>query len=153
MPGTIRKAIEEQKGVMSAEKLLPGERVCVDHFECAARGRSFTGDGKCNCHVDVKRSLDINNSHCGGVALVDAATGHIGVEFQTVLSQEETIEATQKCEDKAKDCGIIVKECQFDDAGAFTSKQLSERLKENDQDSRHSGPGSHHQNGQAEQAI
>ena len=79
--------------------------------------------------------------------LEDAATGHVGVEFQTASSQEETIKATQKCEDEAKDCGIIVKEYQFDDAGAFASKQLRERLKENDQDSRHSGPGSHHQNG------
>ena len=78
---------------------------------------------------------------------MDAVTGHVGVEFQTVSTQEETLEATQRCEDKAKDCGIIVKECQFDDAGVFTSKQLRKRLKLNDQDSRCSGPQSHHQNG------
>ena len=153
VPGAIRKAIEKQKGVMSAEKLLPGEQVCVDHFQCAARGRLFTGDGKYNYHGGAKRPLDIRNSYCGGAVFVDAATGHIGVEFQTALTQEETVKAIQRCEDKAKDCGIIVKECQFDDAGAFTSKQLSKRLKEKDQDSRHSGPGSHHQNGRAERAI
>ena len=73
---------------MSAEKLLPGEQVYVDHFECAARGRSFTGDGRCNHQADTKQTSDIVNSHCGGVVLVDAATGHVGVEFQTVPTQE-----------------------------------------------------------------
>ena len=153
IPGTIRKEIEKRKGVMSAERLLPGERVYVDHFQCAARGRLFTGDGKYNHHVNTKRTIDENNSHCGGAVLVDAATGHIGVEFQTTLNQEETVKATQRYEDKAKDYGMIVKECQFNNAGAFTSKQLNKRLKDNDQGSRHSGPGSHHQNGQAERAI
>ena len=75
------------------------------------------------------------------------------MEFQTVLTQEETIKAIQKYEDKAKDYGIIVKEYHFDNAGAFKSKLLSKRLKRNDQDSRYSGPGSHHQNGRAERAI
>ena len=149
----IRKAIEARTGVMSADELLPGRRVFVDHFQCAARGRKFTGDGRHNHQAEPKRQLDFDNSHCGGVAFVDAATRHIGVEFQTALNQEETIKATQKCEDKAKDCGIVVKECQFDDRDAFMSKQLRERLESKQQKWRCSALGSHHQNGRAEQAI
>ena len=64
---------------------------------------------------------------------MDAATGHIAVEFQTVLTQEETLKAIQKYEDKAKDCGIVVKEYQFNNGGAFTSYKLRERLKSKSQ--------------------
>ena len=49
---------------------------------------------------------------------VDAGTGHVAVEFQSALNKQETIEAIDRCEAKAKDCGVIVKEHQFDNGGA-----------------------------------
>ena len=58
-PGTIGKAVEARRGVLSADKLPPGERVFVDHFLCAMRGRKFTGDGKHNCDVKSARPLDV----------------------------------------------------------------------------------------------
>ena len=84
---------------------------------------------------------------------VDAGTGHIAVEFQSALTKEETISAIDRYEDKAKDYGIIVKEYQFDNGGAFTLQQLRETLSQQSQKYRYSGAGSHHQNGRAEQAI
>ena len=153
VPGTIRRAIEARKGVLSADKLLPGERVFVDHFNCSARGRKFTGDGRYNYGAKPKRQMDIENSYCGGIVFVDAAAGHIAVEFQTALNQEETLKAIQKYEDKARDYGVIVKEYQFDNGGAFMSHKLRETLRAKSQNWRHSAPGSHHQNGRAERAI
>jgi len=99
------------------------------------------------------RPLDMENSYCGGIVFVDAGTGHIAVKYQSALTKEETISAMDRHEDKAKDCGIIVKECQFNNGGAFTSQQLRETLSQRSQKFRYSGAGSHHQNGQAEQAI
>ena len=58
---------------------------------------------------------------------MDAATGHIAVEFQTALNKDKMLKATQKCEDKAEDHGVIVKAYQFDSRGAFTSQELHER--------------------------
>ena len=125
----------------------------MDHFFCTARGRKFSGDGRYNHNAKKARPVDIEHSYCGGIAFVDAASGHVAVEFQTASTKDETIKAIQNYEDKAKDCGIIVKECQFDSGGTFASKDLKERPLTKGQKSRHSAPGSHHQNGQADQAI
>ena len=77
----------------------------------------------------------------------DAGAGHIAVEFQSALTKEETIRAMDRCEDKAKHCGIIVKEHQFDNGGAFALQQLRETLGQRSQKFRCLGAGSHHQNG------
>ena len=125
----------------------------MDHFFCAARGRTFYGDGRYVYDAKKARPVDIEHSYCGGIVFVDAASGHIAVEFQTSLTASETIKAIQTYEDNAKDQGIIVKEYQFDSGGAFTSNDLKARLATKGQKSRFSAPGSHHQNGQAERAI
>jgi len=152
-PGLIGKALEGRQGVLSADKSLPGERVFVDHFQCAARGRTLVGDGKCNHDQKSASASDMEHGCCGGCTFVDTGTGHIAVEFQSTLNKQDTIKAIERYKAKAKDYGIIVKECQFDNGGAFTSKQLRETLSQRAQKFRCAGAGSHHQNGRAEQAI
>ena len=84
---------------------------------------------------------------------MDAATGHIDIEFQTCFSSEETVQAIENCEDECRNDGIIIQECQFDDGSSFTSRSLRDHSRENGQTSRFSGAGSHHQNGRAEQGM
>ena len=84
---------------------------------------------------------------------MDAATGHVDVEFQTHFSSEETIQAMKNCEDRCRDNGIIIQEHQFDDGSSFTSESLRDCPTDNGQTSRFSGAGSHHQNGRAERGI
>ena len=133
--------------MLSADELLPGERVFVNHFICAARGRTFAGECKCNCDLKSASTSDAEHSYCGGCTFVDAGTGHIAVEFQHTLNKQDVIKAIHRCEAIAKDCGIIVEEYQFDNGGAFTSQQLRETLSQRAQKFRYSGAGSHHQNG------
>ena len=80
---------------------------------------------------------------------VDAGTGHIAVEFQHTLNKQDAIKASNRCEAEAKDCGVTVKECQFNNGGAFTLQHLRETLSQRAQKFRHSGAGSHCQNGWA----
>ena len=58
---------------------------------------------------------DKDKSHGGGCTFVDAASGHIEVEFQFSFSAQETVDAIKRCEQKARDKGIAIQECQFDD--------------------------------------
>ena len=151
-PGKRTTVVQERDGILSADKLHPGQRVFVDHFMCSTRGRKFKGQGinnpKKRARVQSKSKL-----YQGGCIFVDAATGHIDVEFQTFFSSEETIQAIKNYEDKCRDNGIIVQEYQFDNGSSFTSRSLRDYLEQKGQTSRFSGAGSHHQNGRAERGI
>ena len=138
--------------MLSAEKLHPGQRVFVDHFVCPTRGRKFEGKGISDRKKNVRLS-DKNKSYGGGCLFVDAASGHIEVEFQTFFSAQETIDAIKRHEQKARDKGIMIQECQFDNGSSFTSKSLQDCLLDQGQTCRFSGAGSHHQNGRAERGI
>ena len=61
---------------------------------------------------------------------MDAATGHIDVEFQTFFSSEETVQAIKNYKDKCRDNGIIIQEYQFDNGSSFTSQSLRDYLKQ-----------------------
>ena len=61
---------------------------------------------------------------------MDAASGHIEVNFQTHFLTQETIKAIKCHELKARDNAIIVQECQFDDGSLFAAKSLKEHLLE-----------------------
>lgn len=152
-PGSVRASTREREGVLSADKPPPGERVFVDHFACATKGRIFSGKGKCNYSPETNAPKDVENGHCGGCTFADAGTGHIAMEFQHAFNKEDTTKALDSHEKKAQDKGVIVKECQFDNGGAFTSKELRAALSQKSQACRCSGPGSHHQNGRAERGI
>lgn len=84
---------------------------------------------------------------------MDAASRFTHVEFQSSLSAHETIESVTKFEALARDNGIIVAEYLTDNGSAFTSKAFKEHLTLQGQDIKHSGAGSHHQNGRAERNI
>ena len=108
-PGKRNSVIREREGILSADKLHPGQRVFVDHFVCSTRGRKFEGQGISNRKQNA-RPPSKDKSFSGGCIFVDAATGHIEVEFQTHFSTQETIEAIKRCEQKARDNGIIIQE-------------------------------------------
>ena len=93
--------------MLSAEKLLPGEQVFVNHFACTAQGRTFEGAGACDCNNDAASVENKQHSCCGGCVLIDAGSGHIVVKFQHHFTEEETIQALNRCKNKAKDQGII----------------------------------------------
>ena len=84
---------------------------------------------------------------------MDAASGHIDIQFQSSLTAQETIQAVKRYEAKAYDKGIIVQEYQSDNGTAFISQEFRQHLLDKGQTSRFSGAGSHHQNGRAERGI
>ena len=43
VPGKVSKVIKDRVGIMSADKLQPGQRVFIDHFVCSTRGRKQAG--------------------------------------------------------------------------------------------------------------
>ena len=59
---------------------------------------------------------------------VDAASRHVKVEFQTFFSAQETIDTIKRCEQKARDKGIMIQECQFDNGSSFTSRSTQDSL-------------------------
>ena len=77
---------------------------------------------------------------------VDAASGHIKVKFQTFFSAQEKIDAIKRHEQKARDKGIMIQECQFDNGSSFASRSLKDFPLEQGQTCGFSGAGSHHQN-------
>ena len=79
------------------------------------------------------RLPDKDKLHGGGCTFVDAAPGDIEVEFQTFFSAQETIDAIKRCEQKARDKGIVIQECQFDNGSSFTSRSLKDCLLEQGQ--------------------
>ena len=146
VPGKKRVMIRDKAGILSAGKEQPGERVHMDHFVSSTRGRLFTGYGANGKSRHVK-------SFCGGCIFVDAATGFVHCELQQHLNNDETLEAVKKFEQVAADSGITIAEYSADNGSCFTSKAFAERLQAGNQAIRHSGAGSHHQNGCAERSI
>ena len=45
VPGKQTQVVQTQSGILSAEKLQPGNQVVDGHFECSTRGRKFNGQG------------------------------------------------------------------------------------------------------------
>ena len=150
-PGSVTTTVREREGITSANKTHPGERVFIDHFVCATRGRMFNGRGIRD--PKGKTTLKQSNTFSGGCMIVDGATGYVDVQFQSYFNANETIEALQRFETLAADNGIIVKEYQSDSGPAFTSDTFRKHLLDHGRNNRYSGAGSHHQNGKAERAI
>ena len=83
---------------------------------------------------DVVLAVPDKDKSCGrGCTFVDAASGHIEVEFQTFFSAQETVDAIRRHEQKARDKGIAIQECQFDNGLSFTSRSLKDCLLEQGQ--------------------
>ena len=142
-PGKTSHIVKDRDGVMSRDKLLPGQRVSIDHFICKTKGRLFTSRGK-------SKDADL---YSGGCIFVDHATGFIHVEFQRYVSTDESLAAKEAFELLCRDFGIVPQEYQADNGAAFTSAGFAKHLFERDQRIRHAGVGAHHHNGVAERAI
>lgn len=124
------------------EKLLPGERVFVDHFHCEEGGRLLTGTG--------------NNSRTykGGSIWVDAATGLMFTHLQEHFDTHETLLGKHAFEKFLSEHGVpSVKEYVCDGAASFLSHEFERHLAEKKQLQRVAPPGAHHHNGPAERAI
>ena len=80
---------------MSAEKLQPGQRVFIDHFDCSNRGRKCEGQGIQNKQKNAKVSNPAKLFK-GGCIFVDAATGYIDVQSQIFFSASATINAMEQ---------------------------------------------------------
>ena len=145
VPGKVSKVVKDREGILSEDKLHPGQQIFLNHFICSTRGRKIKGYG-------IKSRSKVN-SYCGGCIFVDASTGYVHAECQQSTSSHYTLEAINNFKKIAYDNGIIIQEYQSDNGSAFTSKEFRARLEEQGQDAIYSGAGSHHQNGSAKQAI
>jgi len=78
---TSTSIVRDRDGALSANDLLPGQKVSVDHFISSTRGRLFDTMGR---ESEDKR-------FAGGAIFVDHASGLVHVEFQTYLNSHETL--------------------------------------------------------------
>ncbi len=77
--GKVSSVVPSTVGATKRNRLLPGDRVFVDHFHCGQHGRLESGTGHgARCYV-------------GGSVWVDAATGIIRVHLQESLDTEDTL--------------------------------------------------------------
>ena len=81
-PGTKTHVVKEKSGALKENHLKPGDEASVDHFYCSVRGRLFNSKGKTR----------EENMYSGGLMVVDQATNHVFVHFQTRLTSQETLE-------------------------------------------------------------
>lgn len=124
------------------DKLLPGQRVFVDHFHCDKNGRLESGTG-----VSDK-------TYVGGSIWVDAATGVVRVHLHTTFDTHETLLGKKIFEDWMKEHGVEkIEEYVSDGHSSFTSQDYQQHLSDNRQVQRFAPPGGHHHNGPAERAI
>lgn len=140
--GRTVHAVPESEMATKRDKLLPGERVFVDHFHCEEGGRLLTGTGT------------NSRTYKGGSIWVDAATGIIYTHLQETFDTHETLLGKHKFEQFLREHGIpSVLEYVCDGGSAFISHEFERHLAEKRQMQRIAPPGAHHHNGPAERAI
>ena len=116
VPGKVSKVVKDREGILSADKLHPGQQVFIDHFICSTRGRRIKGYG-------IKSRSKVN-SYCGGCIFVNASTGYMHAKCQQSTSSHYTLEGVNNFEKIAYNNGIIIQEYQSDNGVAFTSKEF-----------------------------
>jgi len=149
VPGKKSTTIQDRAGAISSNQVQPGQRVSIDHFVCSTKGRLFSGYGIPNSET-AKRDP---KWYTGGCIFVDESTNFVHIEFQAHLNTHETLAAVEAFEKHALDSGVIVQSYTADNGTSFTSRGFLAHLSKFAQTIRHSGPGSHHQNGKAERSI
>jgi hypothetical protein len=145
VPGKRSKIIQDAPKFAPQDPGQPGQRIFVDHFVCSTKGRKLSGYG-------VKNPND-PTLYTGGCLFIDDCSGFVDVELQCHLNTHDTLAAVEAFEKKARDAGVIPQSYQTDNGSAFTSRGFLSHLAKFSQTVRHSGAGSHHQNGRAERAI
>ena len=121
VPRKQTRVIEECSGILSGEKLQPGERVFINCFKCTTRGRKFTGQGIRNKKIKAKVS-NISKSFKGRFIFIDTVTG-FDIQFQSFFSAQATIDAVEQFKANVRDNGIIVSEYESYRGSCFTSQE------------------------------
>jgi hypothetical protein len=134
--------IKDPGGVLSMNKLAPGDLIFSDQYESPLLGRQFSARGN-----DVT-----SQKFRGGTIFCDAASGKLTAVHQVGLTGTETVQAKLKFEREAASVGVQVRDYCTDN-GIYTSKEFATELASKGQGIRHSGVGGHHHNGVAENAI
>jgi hypothetical protein len=143
-PGQTVHAVRDAVDSLRRDQLFAGQRVSVDHFHAATKGRSVKSRGK---------SPPDSSKYVGGSIFCDHATGFIHIEFQYHLTAADTLQAKEKYELLCRDYGVVPQQYLLDHGGAFTSQDFARHLVQFEQQTRFAGTSAHHQNGIAERAI
>ena len=141
--GRTTTTVRDQQGTLSADQLLPGQKISVDHFASSTKGRLFSSSGRSNPDY----------MYSGGCIFVDHSSGYLDVQFQTRLNTQETLKAKEKFELNCLDHGITPQSYVTDQGSAFTSAEFAQQLTNFRQVHLMVGTAAHHHNGLAERAI
>ena len=133
---------QKPKSSLEREQLIPGERVFSDQLVCSTPGRHCNGRGQ-----------QIGNLPCkGSTVFCDAASSTIRIFHQVSFTGGETQKSMLSFERESAAVGVTIKGHNTDN-GAYTAKEILERLETDSKTLRLSGVGAHHHNGPAENAI
>ena len=136
-------AIKEKEGVLSREKLVPGESVATDQYVVNTPGRLPTGYGK-----ESKTS-----KFHGGTIFHDAASKAIYVANQSRLTAPETVLSKNRFEEWLWDLAAARVQHYHSDNGVFTAEDFKADCEKKGQTQSHSGVSAQHQDAEAERAI
>ena len=144
-PTDVATTTVHQEALLKVSDLQPGDRVSVDQYESAVRGRLATTKGREN----------FGHKYAGGTIFCDHASGFVYCSHQVSLRATDTVISKRAFERNAKSCGVKVQKYHGDN-GVFKSKEFLDSLTKTpdpDQEFKFSGVGAHHQNGVAERNI
>jgi hypothetical protein len=119
-----RRAIKSAKtvpvvdytGALTAEHLMPGVQISVDHIDSRLLGCTFDS---------YDRAL--SSTYKGGCMFVDHATGYMHVEHQVGFSAVETIRAKHAFESMALVYGVTI-ESYLTDGGTFKANSFVQHI-------------------------
>ena len=125
-----------------ANDLRPGDKVSVDQYESAVKGRLTNTKGKEKDNI----------RYTGGAIFVDHATSYVHLSKQISLRGGETLQAKKAFENYAATFGVKIKAYRADNH-PFSGKIFQQDCDSKNQGLDFSGVGAHHQNAVAERAI
>lgn len=136
------KHAQENKGILKAGKLNPGDLVFSDQCVLSLEGQNFANQGQMLRRQSFK----------GGTVFCDAAPSFLFIPDQQGFTDHEATQLKSSFEQEAAQAGATVKEFCTNN-GVFTAKGFRMLLDEQDQKICHSGVGRHHHKGVAEKPI
>ena len=134
--------VSTRSGILSRDKLYPGDLISVDQYQSSIKGRLSNTTGR---EADSKK-------YCGGTIFYDHASGLIKNYNQTTLTADETLTSKRLFEHECAKLGFRIKKYHTDN-GIFDSQALANELEQQGQDIAFSGVGAKHMNGAAERSI
>jgi len=133
-PSSLTRSRPENEGALSRNILIPGQRVSVDLYQSATRGRLPYSFGK----------EKIENQFTGGAIFVDSATKVIHHTHQFSTTASETVNSKHTFENFCDEFGVTVKE-YVGDNNPFHSQDWKDDCQNQGQRRMLSGVGAHHQ--------